>query len=253
MTDDNTKPASAGSNFIEHTKYHNLLISDQLRGYPAPPLQPAYDPALVRYHLPDPLTAAAGYKADIHQVIPDRSSIRSYRDKPVTGEMLSLMLWETQGVKKNVRNIHTLRTVPSAGARHALETWLLINRVEGITPGLYRYLPLIHSLLQVSVADDIAGRFTKACLDQQMVRKSAVTFFWTAEIYRMKWRYSERAYRYIFLDAGHVCQNLYLSAQSMGCGVCAIAAFDDDLLNAALGVDGESQFAIYAASCGLRV
>ncbi len=69
----------------------------------------------------------------------------------------------------------------------------------------------------------------------------------------MYWRYSERSYRYLHLDAGHVCQNLYLAAEAAGCGVCAIAAFDDDLLNKALDVDGESQFAIYAASLGKRV
>ena len=89
-----------------------------------------------------------------------------------------------------------------------------------------------------------------ACLGQGMVTNSAVTFFWTAEIYRMEFRYAERSYRYIHLDAGHVCQNLYLAAESKGCGVCAIAAFDDDELNSALGFDGEKEFVVYIAALG---
>ena len=66
----------------------------------------------------------------------------------------------------------------------------------------------------------------------------------------MKWRYGERAFRYIHLDAGHVCQNLYLASECIQSGVCAIAAFDDDELNALLGLDGEEQFAVYMATVG---
>jgi len=68
----------------------------------------------------------------------------------------------------------------------------------------------------------------------------------------MTWRYGERGYRYLFLDAGHVCQNLYLAAEAIGCGVCAIGAFDDEALNAAFDLDGESLFVIYAATLGRR-
>ena len=83
-----------------------------------------------------------------------------------------------------------------------------------------------------------------------MVVLSGAAFFWVAEIYRSAWRYSERAWRYVFLDAGHACQNLYLGAASVECGVCAIAAFDDQKLNRLLGVDGERNFAVYAAVAG---
>jgi SagB-type dehydrogenase family enzyme len=68
----------------------------------------------------------------------------------------------------------------------------------------------------------------------------------------MFWRYPERGYRYLLLDAGHVCQNLYLAAEGLGCGVCAIAAYDDDAINAALELDGETLFVVYAASLGRR-
>jgi SagB-type dehydrogenase family enzyme len=68
----------------------------------------------------------------------------------------------------------------------------------------------------------------------------------------MTWRYQERGYRYMLLDAGHACQNLYLAAEAIGCGACALGAFDDNLLNRALGLDGESQFVIYAAPVGKK-
>jgi SagB-type dehydrogenase family enzyme len=98
----------------------------------------------------------------------------------------------------------------------------------------------------------LTARMTRAFLDQEIVRECAVVFIWAAAIYRVQWRYSERGYRYIFLDAGHACQNLYLSAESIHCGVCAIAAFDDDALNQLLTLDGEQQFVIYAATVGKR-
>jgi SagB-type dehydrogenase family enzyme len=84
------------------------------------------------------------------------------------------------------------------------------------------------------------------------VLHSAVTFLWVAVVERMTWRYAERGDRYLLLDAGHVCQNLYLAAEALGCGVCAIAAYDDALLNAELGLDGENLFVIYLASLGVK-
>ena len=250
MTDE--KQTETGKHFIEQTKYHNLLESAQLRGFPAPALQMDFDADAVIVDLPNPINESKKHVAELHETIFKRVSVRNYNEETLSLAELSLLLFNTQGVKKVVRDIQTLRTVPSAGARHALETWLLINRIEGLKPGLYRYLPLSHQLVLINDHDKIANTITEACLGQQMIIKSAVTFIWTAVIERMRWRYSERAYRYIFLDAGHVCQNLYLSATSLNCGTCAIAAFDDDQLNKSLSIDGKSQFAVYAASVGRR-
>jgi len=104
----------------------------------------------------------------------------------------------------------------------------------------------------VNDAEDIADVLVNACFRQKMVGRAAVSFFWVAVIDRMFWRYDERGYRYLHLDAGHVCQNLYLAGESLGCGTCAIAAFDDDLLNEALALDGKEKFAVYAASLGKK-
>ena len=80
--------------------------------------------------------------------------------------------------------------------------------------------------------------------------RCGVVFLWVAVPYRMTWRYSERGYRELHKDAGHVCQNLYLAAQAVGCGVCAIAAYDDDVMHDILGIDGVDQFLIYLATVG---
>jgi SagB-type dehydrogenase family enzyme len=162
-------------------------------------------------------------------------------------------LWATQGVKKTTSRPSTLRTVPSAGARHPFETFLLVNRVEDIKPGLYRFAALKHALLEVNQAEDVNQMITHACQDQEQVANSAVTFIWVAVLERMYWRYVERSYRYLFLDAGHVCQNLYLAAEAIHSGVCGIAAFDDELLNQAVGADGEDLFVVYAASLGKKI
>jgi SagB-type dehydrogenase family enzyme len=105
------------------------------------------------------------------------------------------------------------KNVPPAGGRQALETNILINRIKGIQPGLYRYFPFSHTLITTDHSSGISDAIMSACLGQAFVRSSAVTFIWSAVIYRMGWRYSERAYRLVYLEAGHVCQNLYLAAE----------------------------------------
>ena len=170
------------------------------------------------------------------RLLKQRVSVRKYSQEPLSLEELSCLLWLTQGVKEVTRRPATSRTVPSAGARHAFETYILVNRVTGLQPGLYRFLALEHALIAVNLSAKIAEELTQACFGQKMVSTSAVAFFWAAEMERMTWRYTQRGYRYIHLDAGHVCQNLYLSGEAFGCGTCAIAAFEDETLNGLLGL-----------------
>jgi SagB-type dehydrogenase family enzyme len=238
-----------GKDFIERTKHHHLTRSDQSRGRPQPRLQQPYSATQPVLDLPDPL--ACPHKAvDVYDAIVERRSIRRYTQDPLSLAELSYLLWCTQGVKETLRQSATLRTVPSAGARHAFETYILVNRVTDLRAGLYRFLALGHKLIEQAIDPTMANKITAACFGQQFVKHSAVSFVWTAVPYRMNWRYGERGYRYLHLDVGHVCQNLYLSAESIQCGVCAIAAFDDDQMNRLLGIDGEQQFTIYVAAVG---
>ncbi|MFZ4396068.1 MAG: SagB/ThcOx family dehydrogenase [Kiritimatiellia bacterium] len=115
------------------------------------------------------------------------------------------------------------------------------------------YLALDKKLALLDRDAGLPRAITEACLGQEVVAASAATFIWVAVVKRMTWRYGQRGYRYLYLDAGHVCQNLYLAAEAIGCGVCAIAAFDDDALNRILKLDGETQFAVYLASLGRKL
>ena len=234
---------------MKKTQYQYLEPSDQMLGHTQPPLELPYTGTGEVIDLPSPASVTIP-TIDLRDAILHRESRRSYQKDPITIDELCFLLWSTQGVKRVSAGEYTFRTVPSAGARHALETYVLVNNVEGITPGLYRYLALENQLAEVSFERGIADKMFHACLYQQFVKENAVTIIWIAVPYRMTWRYSERGYRYLFLDAGHVCQNLYLGAEAIGCGVCAIGAFDDDAMNQLLGLDGENQFVIYLATVG---
>jgi len=241
--------SSFGRQFMQQTQYRYMDKPDQDKGLPQPPLQLEYDRSKPLIDLPAPASLALG-GIDLRQAIENRRSVRQYTQQPLSLAELSFLLWCTQGVKRVTDRPTTLRTVPSAGARHAFETYLLVNRVEGLVPGLYRFLAIEHKLIEADLTPGLADRMAQACLKQHFVKSSAATFIWSAVAYRMAWRYTERGYRYLHLDAGHVCQNLYLAAGAIGCGACAIAAFDDEAVNRLLGLDGEEQFAIYLATVG---
>ncbi len=242
---------SIGREFMLKTRYEYLEESAQNRGLPQPPLELDYPPDAPLVVLPDARGLNIPAK-DLLEAINARTTVRNYSETPLTLDELSFLLWCTQGVKRVSQRPVTLRTVPSAGARHAFETYLLINRVDGLKPGLYRFLAIEHALLPIDLEQDWAGILTEACEDQEMVRNSAATFFWVAVRERMAWRYGERGYRYLHLDAGHVCQNLYLAAEAIESGVCAIAAFNDEKLCTALGVDGVEMFPVYVGTLGKR-
>jgi SagB-type dehydrogenase family enzyme len=192
-------------------------------------------------------------KYDLRQAIEQRISLRHYSGDSLTLEELSYLLWLTQGVKSiNEKRGVPLRTVPSAGCRHPFETYLSVNRVKGLEPGLYRFVASTHQLVALEMDATFNDRLTEVCLGQRQVATSAVTFIWAAVPYRTAWRYSERSYRYLYLDAGHVCQNLHLAAESINCGVCAIGAYDDDGADALLGFTPPEMFVIYMASLGKK-
>lgn len=240
--------AHIGNEFMRLTRMQELSPSPQEDHHQQPPLE--WIPSGLGEAIP--LQGQERPAPEFHALVTNRRSLREYTRVPLQPAELSFLLWASQGVKKIVPGKATFRCVPSAGARHPLETFVLINRVENIPSGLYWFDALNHQLKAFKVNPVVAEDLVKACLEQEFVRQSAVTFFWAAIAERTSWRYSERSWRYFFLDAGHACQNLYLAAESIDCGACGIAAYDDDSLNKLLGLDGSSQFTVYAASVGKR-
>ncbi len=192
------------------------------------------------------------------EILNSRVSRRKYNEEKLTLEELSFLLWSTQGVKTIIGNNRkaTMRTVPSAGARHPLETYLFINRVEGLETGVYHYIASEHKLEFMKALKLQADIVTEAYCGQYFLGHAAVSFVWTVVPYRSEWRYLLDAQKYALLDAGHVCQNLYLACEAIGCGTCAIGAYDQKLADELLDLSSEpsyekeNEFVIYAAAVG---
>jgi SagB-type dehydrogenase family enzyme len=144
--------------------------------------------------------------------------------------------------------VSLLRTVPSGGARHPFETYILVNRVDEVQPGLYRYLALQHKLLFLQSSAELTERIDDAL--SRWVQNSAAVFMWTAIPYRMEWMYGIVSHKMIAQESGHVCQNLYLASEAIGAGTCAIGAYDQAGVDALLGVAGQDEFTVYVAPVG---
>jgi len=225
--------------------------SDQAKKVPYPLLQkplPAGEVQLI--DLPDP-DAGILQKSSLDQLLRDRQSWRKYTNESLSLAELSYLLFSTQGVVAEVgKGYASRRTVPSAGARHPYETYLAVNRVEGLEPGLYRYLPFSHQLFLLETSDQLPGLLTEANLGQKFVGNAAVTFAWSCIPYRAEWRYMDHAHKNMLLDAGHICQNLYLSVTALGLGTCAIGAYDQEAMDTLLSLDGTDEYVVYLAPVG---
>jgi SagB-type dehydrogenase family enzyme len=184
------------------------------------------------------------------EVLQKRRSIRDYIQEPLSKAELCTLLWATQGITE-IASSPWYRTAPSAGALHPIDTYLMVNRVEGLEPGIY-FLRIADFALEMKKQGDFSGRIAEAALDQDVVHTAAVVFIWVAVIHRSRQKYQQRAYRYIYLDCGHIGQNLYLAATAMNLGCCGIAAFFDDEVNEVVGVDGQEETAIYLGTVGKK-
>ena len=241
--------------FLKDTIRRRIDFSrtDQSRQLPAPPLQKPCPADATRIDLPDGAAALTRLsRMPVCEAIIGRESVREYSAAPLTIEELAALLWATQGVREVLNPACALRTVPSAGARHAFETYLAVSRVETLSAGLYRYLPFDGQLGQLKIDPHIGRKAASVCLGQGFIASAAVTFYWTAIPARMEWRYDLAAHKVIAVDAGHVCQNLYLACGSLGAGTCGIAAYDQDACDRLLDVDGGEEFTIYVAPVGKR-
>lgn len=205
----------------------------------------SYSEALARVNLPE---LSGEGSSSLWKALGRRRSRRDYARESIAMETLARLLWATQGVTARTSGF-LLRTAPSAGGLYPIETYLVAHRVEGLEPGLY-HLDVQGQALELLAAGNLEREVLSAALNQEMCASAPVVFIWTAVGARAKWKYGERAYRYIYLDAGHICENLYLAAEDLGLGCCGIGAFWDDQVNELLGVDGETETAVYLAVAG---
>jgi len=224
----------------------------QNRGLAPPPIEKPCARDARRIDLPTTEQFKDLGKIDLFSAIAGRESVRSYRPEPLALNEVAFLLWATQGIRRVLAPGHALRTVPSAGCRHSFETYLCILNVTGLEQGVYRYLPVEHQLVFEFAEQNLARKIQQAVLGQPYPGQAALTFTWTTIPSRMEWRYGEAAYKVIALDAGHVCQNLYLACEAIGCGTCAIAAYDQPAIDRLLRVDGQEECTIYLAPVGRK-
>jgi len=186
--------------------------------------------------------------ASLWDVLRDRRSKRNFTQEPISLNELNVLLWASQGITADLGD-YQLRTAPSAGALYPIETYMVIQHVEGLVPGLY-HLDVRNWALEGLRMGDLSNQVCHALLDQEMCRRASVNVIWTAVIERCRAKYHERAYRYVWGDAGHISENLALAATALGLGACCIGAWHDGLVHELLGVDPEVEFSAMTTAVG---
>lgn len=238
-------PEGVGDAFQKNTKHsRERLLGGYLDWANKPELYKKYPSAEMI-----PLSRAFPAKSlPTVEVLKKRRSVRSFSPKPLSLDVLSFLLWASTGIQRREEG-YDFRTVPSAGALYPIETYLIANSVDGLEKALYHYNIQAHALEKLKVGA-FAEDFAHAALDQSLLIKAPVVLIWTAVFERSKWKYAQRAYRYVYLEAGHIAHSLALSAASIGLGSCQVGAFFDDEINQLIGVDGVEESVLYLSVVG---
>jgi SagB-type dehydrogenase family enzyme len=239
------KKAGVGDTFQHETKYRRGHLPGTGLDWATKPETYKHYPAAPKIALSPPQTEGG---PSLWDALRQRRSERRYRGAPLPEAELSQLLWAAQGITQ-ARQSYGFRTAPSAGALYPVETYLVVNAVEGIESGVYHYGIENHELEQLKTGD-FRAEIARAALDQGMAARANVVFVWTGVFGRSKWKYRQRAYRYVYLDAGHIAENLALAAVALGLGSCQIAALYDEEANELLGVDGVEESTIYMTTVG---
>ena len=201
------------------------------------------------YILPEPATDGT---VSVEAALANRRSHRHFQDTPLTTAQLSQILWAAYGITSPMPDRPSLRgglrTTPSAGALYPLEIYVIVGNVEGLEPGVYRYISEDHTLERV-IYGDIRAELTEAALRQRMVRDAPITLFYSAVFSRMTPRYGERGILYTYIEVGHSAQNVYLQAEALGLGTVAIGAFIDEHVREILNLP-EDQEPLYLMPIG---
>jgi len=234
-----------GDRFQQQTKYSRDGLGDGPDWSIQPDLYKVY-PDVSHVELPKMLDFPA---CSFHETVVGRRSIRDFSSTAVPLDQLSYLLWVSTGIQR-IEEGFAFRTAPSAGALYPIETYLVVNNVKDLDAGVYHYDILRHGLDQLKKGD-FRSAISQAALQQAMCAHAAVVFVWAGVFNRSKCKYGQRAYRYIYLDAGHIAENLALGAVSLGLGSCQIAALYDDEVNSIIDVDGTAESVLYLSVVGV--
>jgi SagB-type dehydrogenase family enzyme len=191
------------------------------------------------------------------QVIAARRSCREFADAPIDVRDLAALLQAGYGPthsleSENGRRALPLRAVPSGGALYPLELYVAALRVEGLLSGLYHFDPLkpvLAAALDSLSAEDVASISTYP----EIVRECAAVIFLAAVFGRTRFKYGVRGYRFALLEAGHVAQNILLTATALGLGAVPLGGYYDRLTDEFLGLDGVNESTLYMVAVGKPV
>ncbi|CAD0303327.1 hypothetical protein CFBP498_04520 [Xanthomonas hortorum pv. vitians] len=180
------------------------------------------------------------------QLLARRVTCRNFdTQRPLSSELLAQMLERSVMASARIEVGHDTaflkKPVPSGGSLHPTETYLLVQRVEGMASGLYHYRPLDHALHPLpSPAQPLAEFARKAVSGQHWFADAPVLLILAPRFLRSFWKYRNhaKAYRAMILDVGHIAQTLYLSATDLGLGAFVTSAINEVDIEHALGLDG---------------
>jgi SagB-type dehydrogenase family enzyme len=204
-------------------------------------------------HLPFvPLPGANLGCAKLHAVLGSRRSRRAYGDGRLDLESVASLLQAAYGQTGSLAGTpQHLRSAPSGGALYPLELYLAVRRVDGLDVALYHYDPLRHGLellRSLGSAED-GGALTPY---PALLADSAAFVVVTAMLWRSRFKYGPRAYRFALLEAGHVAQSFLLAAEALGLAATPVGGFYDRLIDAFVGVDGLYETTLYVLPVGPR-
>ncbi len=182
--------------------------------------------------LPEPVTRG---DMSVEQAIGKRRSLRQYSGSLALADV-SQLLWAAQGVT----HPDGYRASPSAGALYPLEVYLVVGKVAGLSAGIYRYRPDEHDLIQLGTAD-LRKELASAAHGQSFLKNAAAVLVITGVYERTRKKYGQRARRYVHMEVGHAAENVYLQAEARGLGTIVMGAFDDERVQAVLGLPEDHQ------------
>lgn len=181
----------------------------------------------------------------VEEAIKNRRSIRDFQDTPLSLEQVSQLLWAGQGITEGFK-----RAAPSAGATYPLTLYVVVGEsgVEGLSAGMYEYIPRSHGLHLIREGD-YRERLAAACLTQMFIQEAPISIVIAAEYEKTTVHYGERGIRYVHMEAGHVGENIYLQAVAMNLGTVVVGAFVDTDVQHVLGIP-EGQIPLYVMPVG---
>lgn len=186
------------------------------------------------------------------EVLSKRCAARAYGPGSIRLEQLAKVLWMSYGVNRDNEGTNfprPFRVIPSGGALYPLEIYLHASRVEGLGSGLYHYDPEDHELDVLRQRDE-SEEIAKYMVQPELARSAAAIIFVSAIFARSTFKYGDRGYRFILMEAGHLGQNANLTAQEMGLMTTNIGGYADRSVDRYLGLDGLNESTIYMLLIG---